>query len=206
MKCSSGYYSDQGNITCSVCPPGFACPNGGIPQGCTTGEYAPERSEVCLSCPKGYKCPTPLLRSPVQCESGYYTQSERQLSCTICEAGRSCLNGNASQVCLAGTYSPSGVMNCLPCRSGNYSFEEASACLPCPAGKSCINPGQTPQNCPEGYFSNLGSGTCTICSNGYKSFENGTGCVPCDPGYYCPNPRYGKWIILKQMLEKLVIF
>ena len=155
---------------------------------CTAGEYSRINDESCISCPAGYKCPIMGMSDPIICENGYYTNTERQISCKICEAGRSCVNKNGSEICQAGTYSPPGVMECLPCGTGNYSTSESSTCLICPAGKSCIDPAQDPQPCPQGYFSNLGEWTCTICDAGTKAFSNGTGCVPCDPGYYCPSP------------------
>ena len=157
---------------------------------CATGEYSPYLTETCLNCPRGYKCPRMGLVVPETCDDGYYTNSERQLSCIICEPGRSCVNRNASEICPAGTYSPSGVNDCLHCGNGNYSSAESASCSPCPAGKTCFDPAVAPEDCAEGYYSNIGDGSCSLCQLGYKSFPNGTGCVPCNPGFYCPHPRY----------------
>lgn len=190
MKCESGYYSSQGNITCQACPSGYYCRNGLPPVQCSIGEYSPHFSENCLNCPRGFKCPASGLSSPVICSDGYYTNAERQSSCMPCEPGRSCANKNNSEICPAGTFSPSGVLGCMPCGNGSYSLAEASACIPCPAGKSCSDPSLPPQDCPVGYYSNIGDGICKLCNFGYKSIGNGTGCVPCDAGFYCPNPRY----------------
>lgn len=156
---------------------------------CSVGEYSPYNADSCLPCPKGYKCPGPGMVAPILCESGYYNNAERQASCSMCEGGRSCANRNGSEICPAGTYSPPGVLECLPCSTGNYSKSGSTACLICPSGKSCSDPSKDPEDCPKGYYSHVGDGTCTICPVGSQSFANGTDCLPCNPGYYCPSPR-----------------
>lgn len=188
IKCPTGTYSSQGNITCSSCPAGYHCSNGAPPVMCAIGEYSAFNDELCRSCPVGHKCPIIGMSKPIHCEIGYYNNMERQINCKMCESGRSCANRNGSEICPSGTYSPYGVMECLPCQSGNYSLSGSSICLICPAGKSCVDPSQNPQPCPSGYFSNIGDGSCKLCDVGTKSFSNGTGCLPCDPGYFCPNP------------------
>ena len=190
MKCQSGFYSSTGNISCHECPAGYQCVYGKTPVICHQGEYAPVATETCLDCPAGYKCPGIGMSTPTICENGYYTNSIRQINCVACEAGQSCLSGNSSEICLPGTYSPGGVLDCLPCPSRTFSSSGSSVCAPCPAGKFCYSPAADPDDCPKGYFANLGDGNCSKCLLGYTSFLDNTRCVPCSAGFYCPDPGY----------------
>ncbi len=84
------------------------------------GEYSLYASGTCQDCPLGHKCPTLATMSPQLCADGYYINALRQSSCSICEAGRSCVSKTNSTECGKGYYSPAGQMECFLCGSGNY--------------------------------------------------------------------------------------
>ena len=113
--------------------------------------------------------------------------ASRDKNLPISKLFSSCPDKATSPVpCDAGTYAPSGSLQCygcplgascpnikmptyIMCTNGSYNdVSNATTCKSCPPGKKCPNPTEAPVDCPDGMFSKGGSLDCTQCPGGYR--------------------------------------
>ena len=204
IPCTSGQYCDNEGLTTTSGP-------------CSAGYYCPEGSSV--SMPEEYHCPTGLYcpggtAHPLECSSGYYTNTSRMITCLICPAGYYCLpvygeDGslpvmpiNATQnvlPCPQGHFCPEGTgTNWVKCPLGTYSnvsgLQSVFECVPCDAGMFCDAVGLTQPTglCSTGYYCTQGNYQSNPMINVTTTSEL-TNCPVhqviggvCPAGYYCP--------------------
>ncbi|XP_072885876.1 uncharacterized protein [Hemitrygon akajei] len=157
INCAKGHYYTLGN--CIECPAGFYCPGGvSSPKPCYPGtaNYFPGENDItdCKACPDGY------------------ISAASSVACRPCPAGSSCDPKEGTLVaCDPGSWSPEGVLSCLPCMEGYI----------CPDGN-------LPQKCPPGSEPNSDHSSCVDCQTGYFSRESDLKCYPCPTGFLCPVP------------------
>lgn len=107
--CPPGTYSS--NTPCAVCPAGFYCPGGELPERlpCPTGSTSLQGATSILEC---------------TCLANYFWSAVLS-SCLKCSPGLGFLPDEATCVpCSKGTYSPGGLAACEPCPAGRYSDTE----------------------------------------------------------------------------------
>jgi len=85
VPCQPGSYAPSGHMSCLPCPIGSHCPSSKMSTfipcvNITTA--ATENKTSCDVCPPGFKCTDPT-KSPVACDSGYYSLGGAS-QCTIC--------------------------------------------------------------------------------------------------------------------------
>jgi len=191
IPCDSGNYTNvTGSSACSICPPGFFCPQSASqPHECPKGHYCPigtrvynenpcgpgkfnpvlgrDGPEDCIDCPAGMYCETPGLGNATgPCEAGYY-----------CTGGSAFKNPNATVggQCTPGNYCPPGSPAQVPCLGGAFCQDFR---LGAPSGK-----------CYEGYYCDQGAVTPTHleCTTGHFCPNATKDPVPCPPGSYSPS-------------------
>lgn len=92
-------------------------------------------------------------------------------TCTRCPEGFACGGPTVTQ-CLAGSYSPAGEMNCLPCPLNSVSNDGAAAC-----------------DCNDGLY--MQSNQCVACPAGtVRFFYDPNYCQACSPGQYADSGMY----------------
>ncbi len=196
-----------------VCPAGYYCPGGSVPQ-CSTGTHNNEWGRTI--CPAGKYC-TAGVSAGTNCPAGTYRSStggtsasictrcvgnattsstgQTSVSACICKAG---YGGNAASTsgsctaCTTGHYkSSNGNTSCSTASVGYYVSTTAatsqSACTSWRANTTTTGTGSTSTSacvCKGGY--RLNSTTCTACATGtYKSSaSNATSCTAAGVGYY----------------------
>nr|XP_006821767.1 PREDICTED: uncharacterized protein LOC100369099 [Saccoglossus kowalevskii] len=206
VDCSSGYYSVLGSTSCTICPVGHKCPTTTAePTSCNSGEYAPAGQTDCTPCEAGNYCPDPPSSGPINCPSGWYTETTGNTVCTKCPTGSKCPDATtAPESCAAGYYTDQmGSTECIACLSGYYNLNSGSdSCIQCPSGSKCPVKDQAPIECGVGTFSPAGSDKCYTCPAGQScgdptgtptlcnvgEYSNGTACVICPAGFKCPSP------------------
>ncbi len=164
-ECALGTHTCDANATCTDAACGYTC-------ACSAGYHGD--GEVCAACP-----------------SGYYAETEGQLSCTACPVGTFAAATANTQCfdCDAGTYGPTpGQGACLPCDAGSFNLSTGqSSCQACPAGEFQELSGQAAcQLCAEGSFTpDAGNTQCTACAEGnFNPLTGQDSCLPCDAGHY----------------------
>ena len=208
--CANGTYTNHsGARECYVCPIGFFCIDGVVPQSCSQGYYCPKGTGFDLvPCPQGTYGNRTGLRSVDQCRDCDGGRACGGIGLTrpsdFCDAGFYCHSGvNVSAPangvhtgiggpCDSGHFCPVGTQTPIPCPAGKYSSPGKAECSVCPAGSFCLEMTENPSACPPGYFCPSGTKYSTQypCRPGY--FNNATaaaneseGCKPCPPGSYC---------------------
>ena len=196
-----------------VCPAGYYCPGGSVPQ-CSTGTHNNEWGRTI--CPAGKYC-TAGVSAGTNCPAGTYRSStggtaassctrcvgnattsstgQTSVSACICKAG---YGGNAASTsgsctaCTTGHFKQSnGNTSCSTASVGYYvstlAATSQSACTSWRANTTTTGTGSTSTSacvCKGGY--RLNSTTCTACATGtYKSSaSNATSCTAASVGYY----------------------
>lgn len=111
--CAAGKYSAmtklEDNTNCKPCEPGHYCATAGLssPTGeCTPGYFCAEgsTSATAADCTATNYCPQGSANQET-CPIGFYNTLTRQGSCTECEAGSTCFNGQKAN-CPKGYYCP----------------------------------------------------------------------------------------------------
>ena len=146
VQCPPGYFNtEEGQITCTVCPSGYMCPlPDQLPIVCNPGEFSFSGSLICTSCPQGFSCSSPE-DAPVSCRIGEYSNMTHCVSC------------------LPGFYCPDPSLPPYPCPTGLYSSTRGLiSCQICPVGHHCVDPAQSPVPCSSGTFSLSGSSLCQV--------------------------------------------
>ena len=195
LKCPAGTFGNASGLIdiseCSLCPPGFYCPEG-------TAGYP--RTE--LQCPMGHYCPSgTATQFEHPCPDGTYTTKfglERSDQCLMCKAGRYCNGGDGigGQVCPSGHYCPESSGNPIPCPNATYTeatgSEDLSYCKLCPAGYFCPEGTDSPFHCPAGTYNSLigqdGLDDCRLCTPGLACTTIALTQPDelCASGHYCP--------------------
>ncbi|GAV01451.1 hypothetical protein RvY_12161 [Ramazzottius varieornatus] len=173
------------------------------------------KNKVCLDCPVGTfasslsstASPAILssassrkldLASCLLCPPGSYQNSSGQTSCWKCPDGFFTSTYGAKFIneclpaCLAGTYSPNGVLPCLACPKDTYSSVASAGayknCTQCPVGMYTVTSGATSVSqcrtqCLPGEYSPTGLAPCTACPKNFVSMrEAATMCEECSGG------------------------
>jgi hypothetical protein len=73
--CLIGEISDEGAVTCTKCPAGFACntkDNVGK-SACSPGMYSLEGESTCKPCPAGFMCPNTTGLGIIECLDGTFS-------------------------------------------------------------------------------------------------------------------------------------
>ena len=202
LACENGIVDTDGN--CKACPPGTKYNSAGPScDVCPAGTFSAQGSLTCSDCPAGFYCPYANSNQPLTCPDGTYS-SQNAESCTACDAGKSCSKTSVSD-CIAGTYSPEGNADCLPCpenavcvagaaepnecESGTYADSLTNTCKNCDG----ICPGPIYVNnvnafsCPDGHYKVQNSGntlSCMLCPAGYECTTDKANPTPCEPGTF----------------------
>lgn len=85
VACSDGYYSPEGDTSCTICPAGSYCPPPRDEESkalCPPGTYAESGSSSCSECPKGSYCPD-AAQGPEACPNGYYSHMGNMTECDM---------------------------------------------------------------------------------------------------------------------------
>ncbi len=196
-----------------VCPAGYYCPGGSVPQ-CSTGTHNNEWGRTI--CPAGKYC-TAGVSAGTNCPAGTYRSStggtaassctscvgnattsstgQTSVSACICKAG---YGGNAASTsgsctaCTTGHYkSSNGNTSCSTASVGYYvsttGATSQSACTSWRANTTTTGTGSTSTSacvCKVGYGWN--GSACASCAGGtYKTTTANTACSSCGSGYYC---------------------
>lgn len=126
---------------------------------------------------------------------------------TVCAAALLALGSLASasaQLCLPGTFSPTGSVPCAGCPAGHYQPDAGqTSCLSCGAGSFSVGGAATCSLCGPGEFQDLpaqttckdcgagsasagnGATSCALCAPGeFQNLPGQTSCIDCDPGFF----------------------
>jgi hypothetical protein len=155
-------------------------------------------------CPAGFYCPL-RTGAPIPCSDGFYMNTTRASSCTICPAGYVCQAIRSTSTyfdCPIGYYCPVGTgTNPIACPVGRYgsriNLMALDDCLACPPSMFCSQTALTAPNgnCTAGYFCPQGSmnqfgmtaiASSNICPIGYYCPPSSNTPLPCTPGTYNP--------------------
>ena len=235
--CNSGRYSPDGATECLDCDVGRAQDLEGMHfcQTCGEGKYADEMAlGSCKDCPLGTHsnpsingvegmvsctlCPNGTYANVANsacdnCESGKYSATGAQDSCTSCPAGKfSTSAAKSCTACQEGEFSPEGSSTCQKCAAGWYSnaesvgqtlatYEGQESCLQCVAGTRSDHYGEerlkTDPNCQEPAEDDLATdcgdnddraGTeCPCATLANPNYIGAPRCVDCDVGTYQQN-------------------
>nr|CCA16646.1 conserved hypothetical protein [Albugo laibachii Nc14] len=226
--------SPRDRVTGHACDPGFHCPKGSMQQlPCPLGTFNPIQQGDCRPCPEGMFCEVKTIQ-PVPCGVGSYCPLGTSVElpcpsgtfgndtglvdasqCTLCVAGRYCVNGRVTGFCSAGYfcsrynasphpeshegggpcplghYCPQGVHEPIPCPRNTARLTQYGVkvedCEPCPLGMDCTD-GTRTRWCLKGFFCRSGMDPIS-CPKG--SFNNETGktqredCRTCKAGRLC---------------------
>lgn len=97
------------------------------------------------------------------------------------------------EICLPGTYSSGGAIECTQCEIGTFAPDPgAPSCYICPRGHMCPEKHMEPEQCPIGTYNNLTQQTCCrSCPPGKFALIKGMPqCYTCPSGYKCePTPK-----------------
>lgn len=189
---------------CKICEAGNRCPGGG-----DLGNWFPciennERQPLpgqsfCVECAEhtysswGFNNGVPGKHGNMQdcpeCPHQSPWRRAGQASCTLCPAGRTCVNSTYNPLCEPGTFKGSaGSQPCFPCAPGTYSgVAGALECNRCEPGKYSSMQATGCVDCPVGkYEPDWGSSECQLCAKGSWSGDTGrkTPCDACGLGKY----------------------
>ncbi|XP_031559986.1 uncharacterized protein LOC116296157 isoform X2 [Actinia tenebrosa] len=156
---------------------------------CNTGQIF--LNQKCVACPVGTYHNTTLDRC-IDCNKGWYQETEGQESCSACPVGMSTVGSKAKNktdckaYCKRGHYSPTGLEPCVACDKGSYqSMDGQLKCKTCPDNQTTHSEGATSLNncsasCMPGSYSPNGLEPCKKCDKrSYQSNSESTSCVSC---------------------------
>ncbi|CAH3141747.1 unnamed protein product [Porites lobata] len=163
VSCSSGTYFNKTLGTCEDCPVGsyqeeesqetcVPCP----PRTSTEETRSDDRSNCTALCKAGSYSPTGL-EPCIQCEKGFYQETEGQRLCIKCGVNTTTPEegSNSSMQCAVpcppGSFSPTGLAPCTLCNRRSFqSHNESRICVPCPGTTATVLPGsKSSQDCIE---------------------------------------------------------
>ncbi|KAJ6236681.1 repeat outer membrane protein [Anaeramoeba flamelloides] len=193
LGCKPGYYSDNLNSTCKMCPLGeYSDGYGTCCEACKTGQYQNAKgSTACLICQPGSFANETGLQECVPCFPGQHQNEHGQSFCELCPVGHYNIRGGQTSClqCGVGTFSnETGAEACTGCHAGTYGEKEGlTSCLKCGWGTYQDKQGQHEcEACPLGTYSNMDGLTgCLQCQIGTYANKGGyIGCLFCDAGRY----------------------
>mmetsp|Transcript_12248 Transcript_12248/g.18290 ORF Transcript_12248/g.18290 Transcript_12248/m.18290 type:complete len:1183 (-) Transcript_12248:54-3602(-) len=210
-NCTHGQYTEgPGQFQCHDCPLGTfligrSAANSSDCTPCPIGTYSdiPGRNYTCDDCPYGtYSGQTPGRPFCFNCSGGTYnnfTGSVNGTDCRNCSARYYAPPGSRNcTICAGGTYNPLPVQPaCFICLAGTWSDEGEIECHDCPIGTSNEVNGSAGADscvpCRAGtYAPAAATPQCILCLRGYYSptigATNINTCQSCPLGTYNPNP------------------
>ena len=90
--CGLGFQSSMGQLNCSPCPTGYACPSTSDPSlniPCSPGFYSASGDVNCNACTAGNYCPNTTVAQEFSCPKGTYSKAAA-VSCSPCPLGWKC--------------------------------------------------------------------------------------------------------------------
>jgi len=130
--CSSGYYIDSSQTTCTICSAGSTCTGTNTMQPCPSNSASPPGASQCVLFPPNYSYSNGNLNSVKICNPGEYSPLG---ACIDCPTGRRCESPLGPVFsCADGLYSESGKDYCQPCPYGYFCSTSSSKVL-VPAGQ-----------------------------------------------------------------------
>lgn len=191
-----GTYRNSSMIMSSICPKGFACPQGtctpkkcegerclegtSVPVACEAGTFGNEESGACDPCPPGTYCPR-KSKAPQNCPCGYY--------CPDVATATQCPFGTFTQR----DFHARNISDCLSCDVGMRLVLQGACVVmatACPCGSYCPGgPDFAPIDCPAGTFNSLEGQTnkssCTLCKSGDLCPPRSCAPQSCECGKFC---------------------
>lgn len=174
-------YSARGASECmSSCPVGtYANARTGGGFGCLpcpagTWNYTTNTASSCTPCPAGTTGDIQGISGPCQpCLAGF-------ASSAVGAAWGAC------KACAAGSSSPRGGSQCIPCEPGKFREYNAGGgiCLTCGSGQFSGSGAATCSTCGSGQFSGPGAGVCSTCGSGQFSTAGASSCSTCGSGQF----------------------
>jgi hypothetical protein len=166
------FSANETYFRCKACPPGFFSDLVGV--------------DMCSACPAGTYQDAPASAECLGCPAGSTSVTDGATLCDPCPPGQYQVD-NRCEACPTGSFSSTGVTECVQCDENTWSNTGASSCNACPYWSTGGGAGAMGCKCQDGTYLDLSSVEnpfCRLCGPGMFAPSQSNVCLPCNSGTF----------------------